>query len=53
MVVVLPAPFGPRNANISPRLMENEILSTAVISPNFFVRSVTSIILEFSEDIFP
>src|SRR5579884_3911394 len=43
MVVVLPAPFGPRNPRISPRLTRNEIWSTAVRLPYTFVRFCTSI----------
>ena len=41
-VVVLPAPFGPSSPKISPRLTEKETWSTAVKSPNFRTRSVTS-----------
>src|SRR5262249_28124266 len=44
IVVVFPAPFGPRNAKISPAFTSNEILSTAVKSPNFFARFRTRII---------
>ncbi len=33
MVVVLPAPLGPRNPKISPGSTSNEIPSTAVSSP--------------------
>ena len=39
MVVVLPAPFGPRKPKISPRRTWSEMPSTAVKSPYFFVRS--------------
>src|SRR5256885_6501486 len=34
MVVVLPAPFGPRNAKISPARTSNETSLTALTSPN-------------------
>src|SRR5215475_5271069 len=36
-VVVLPAPFGPRNATISPGSMVSVTLSTAVTAPKRFV----------------
>ena len=42
IVVVLPAPFGPSKPNISPVFSSKEILSTAVKSPNFLVRFLTS-----------
>jgi len=38
IVVVLPAPLGPRKPKISPFFTENVILSTAVRSSNFFVK---------------
>src|SRR5436305_10583402 len=38
MVVVLPAPFGPRKPKTSPRRSSNETLSTMVRSPMTFVR---------------
>src|SRR5208283_6066336 len=38
MIVVLPAPFGPRSPNISPSVMLMVTLFTATSSPNFFVR---------------
>ena len=38
IVVVFPAPFGPKRPTISPCFIENEILSTAIRSPNFFVK---------------
>ena len=38
MVVVFPAPFGPRRANSSPRLMVRSIPSTATRFPNIRVR---------------
>src|SRR5580693_6923127 len=44
MVVVLPAPLGPRKANISPFATSKDTLSTAVKSPNFFTRFCTRII---------
>ena len=37
-MVVLPAPFGPRNPVIVPGASENVSSSTAVIDPNRFVR---------------
>jgi hypothetical protein len=43
IVVVLPAPLGPRNPKTSPSLMWNVRLSTAVKSPNFLVRFSASI----------
>src|SRR5512145_3170579 len=44
MVVVLPAPLGPRKPTISPRLTSNERLSTAVFLPYCLVRLATLII---------
>lgn len=41
MVVVLPAPFGPKSPKISPSLKEKEILLTAVKPPNFLVKFFT------------
>src|ERR1700685_19081 len=41
MVVVLPAPLGPRNANTCPGGTENEIPSTATKEPTCFVGSRT------------
>jgi len=43
MVVVFPAPFGPRNPNSSPSGTLKEISSTAVIAPNRFVNPLTAI----------
>jgi len=43
MVVVFPAPFGPRKPRISPLLTVNDTWSTAVIEPYDFVKSATSI----------
>src|SRR5947209_16459393 len=40
LVVVFPAPFGPRKPKISPRCSSNETLSTIVLSPMIFVRVV-------------
>src|SRR5207302_3883756 len=40
IVVVLPAPFGPRKPKISPRWSSNETSSTMVLSPMIFVRVV-------------
>src|ERR1019366_6144886 len=45
IVVDLPAPFGPRNANTSPSRTSKLIPSTAVNVPNRLVRSRTSIAL--------
>jgi hypothetical protein len=44
MVVVLPAPFGPRNANTSPLATEKLTRSRAVCCPYRFVICWTSII---------
>src|SRR3989344_2549189 len=44
MVVVFPAPLGPKKATISPFFMEKEILSTAVNFPNLLVRFLTLMI---------
>src|SRR5580698_11010746 len=44
MVVVFPAPLGPRKAKISPLATSKETLSTAVKSPNFFTSCCTRII---------
>src|SRR5688572_27341487 len=44
MVVVLPAPFGPRKPKISPAAASRVSRSTAVKSPYLFVRSRISII---------
>ena len=43
MVVVLPAPLGPRNPTMSPLLTEKEMWSTAVVRAYLLVRSVTVI----------
>ena len=43
MVVLFPAPLGPRNPNISPLSTEKEMSFTAVTSPNDFVRDFVSI----------
>src|SRR5512144_2720890 len=45
IVVVLPAPFGPRRPNASPRGMSKETPSTATVAPNAFRRSRTWIAL--------
>ena len=42
IVVLLPAPFGPRNPNISPSSTVKEIPSTAVTEPNDFERDWVS-----------
>jgi hypothetical protein len=41
-VVVLPAPFGPRNPNTSPLATRNETSDTAVRPPKTLVRWLTS-----------
>jgi hypothetical protein len=38
IVVVFPAPFGPRKANISPACTSSEMSLTADTSPYFFTR---------------
>jgi len=43
IVVVLPAPLGPSNENISPLLIVNEIPSIATTSLNFLTRFSTTI----------
>ena len=43
IVVVLPQPLEPRNPKISPRSMRKLTWSTAVKSPNFWVRPCASI----------
>src|SRR5512134_1492497 len=47
MVVVLPAPFGPRKPRTSPFSTRNETPSTAVVRPYLLVRLSTSIIRPF------
>lgn len=47
IVVVFPAPFGPRKPKIVPSSTSKEILSTAVIPSNFFDRFFTEIIDTF------
>jgi len=44
MVVVLPAPFGPRNAKISPARTSNETSLTAMTLPNDFTMCWTRMI---------
>src|SRR4051812_27727177 len=44
IVVDLSAPFGPRNPRTSPFLTVNDTPSTALMVPNVFFRSLTSII---------
>jgi hypothetical protein len=44
IVVVLPAPFGPKNPNSSPEPICSERLSTAVTLPKRFVRFLVVII---------
>ena len=43
MVVLLPAPLGPKNPKISPFSTEKEMSLTATKSPNDFVRDFGSI----------
>src|SRR5215470_3676189 len=45
MVVVLPAPLGPRKPTICPFSTWNEMWSTAVLRAYFFVSSLTLIIV--------
>src|SRR3989304_7900030 len=45
IVVVLPAPFGPRKPTISPRSTAKEIWSTALVAPKNFESLPTSIIM--------
>src|ERR1700748_2701679 len=45
MVVVFPAPFGPRKAKISPADTSNETSLTALNEPNVFTRFCTLIML--------
>src|SRR5690242_2125083 len=49
IVVVFPAPFGPKNANTSPFCTSNDTLSTAVNSPNFFTSFSTRITVPLPE----
>src|SRR5215470_10304645 len=51
IVVVLPAPFGPRKPTIWPFSTSNEMLSTAVVRAYLFVSSLTLIIIfQFGEN---
>src|SRR5260370_17721116 len=50
MVVVLPAPLGPRKPTIWPLRTSNEMLSTAVLRAYFFVSSLTVIIRNYSRN---
>src|SRR5262249_16018236 len=43
-VVVLPLPFGPRSAKVSPRSSSKEKSSTAACSPNVLIKRSTRII---------
>ena len=43
MVVLLPAPLGPKNPKISPTFTEKETSFTAITSPNDFVKDLVSI----------
>src|SRR5579864_2128012 len=47
MVVVLPAPLGPRNPTIWPLATSNEISSTAIVRAYLFVSCVT-LIMDFA-----
>ena len=47
IAVVFPAPFAPKNPNISPFLTSKVMEFTAVKSPNFLVRFSTSMTLLF------
>src|SRR5215469_33411 len=46
IVVVLPAPFGPRKPTIWPLPTSKEIWSTAVVRAYFFVRPLTVIMMD-------
>src|SRR5260370_41506920 len=48
MVVVFPAPFGPRKPTIWPFWTSNEMLLTAIFRAYLLVRSVTVIIAVYS-----
>ncbi len=48
IVVVLPAPLGPRIPTISPLLILKETLSTAIRSSNFFDRFKALIVYFYS-----
>ena len=48
IAVVFPAPLAPRNPKTSPLLTVKEIRSTAVKSPNFRVRSFTSMAMSLT-----
>src|SRR5262252_10851812 len=50
MVVLLPEPFGPRNANTSPVRTSNDTRSTATRSPKRFVSSRTAMAGSFISD---
>ncbi len=48
MVVVFPAPLGPRNQKIEPSLTSKVTSLTAVIFPNLFIKFSTLIIVIFN-----
>src|SRR5438445_5858287 len=50
IVVVFPAPFGPRSPKISPLRISRSIWSTATRSPKRFVRPLVAIITPSGED---
>lgn len=52
MVVVLPAPLGPRSPTISPSAIEKDMFSTAVKLPNFLVKFCTISMSLFISKIF-
>lgn len=47
-MVVLPAPFGPKNPNISPYSIENDIFLIISLFPRVFFRLVTSKTFNFT-----
>src|SRR5262245_40779716 len=49
MVVVLPAPFGPKKAKSSPGSIRKLRLSTATLVPNLLVTSINSIQAAFTD----
>ena len=49
MVVVFPAPFGPRKPKHSPSLISNEMPSTAVKPLNFLTRSFAATIDDMAD----
>src|SRR5258708_12602180 len=51
IVVVFPAPFGPRKPTISPLVTSKETLSTAIVRAYLLVRPCTVIIWSESEEL--